>query len=102
MPAALLDAAAVAALLVLLAVAYLHPRGRVEATTVPAALVGLHVGSGHTYPGSLANLLGRRTLARHDEPPSGRDFHLLAVLVTPPAVTAAVVVLWAWTRALGR
>ncbi len=71
-------------------------------TAVLAALVGLNVGSGLTYPGSLANLLWRRTLVRHGELPSGRDFHLLAVLVTPPAVTAAVVVLWAWSRVLGR
>jgi arsenical pump membrane protein len=66
-----------------------------------AALVGLNVGSGLTYTGSLANLLWRRTLRRHGEPPSARDFHRLSGLVTPPAVLAAVVVLWAWTSVLG-
>ena len=43
-------------------------------TAVLAALVGLGVGSGLTYTGSLANLLWRRTLARSG-PPSARTFH---------------------------
>ena len=65
-------------------------------TAVLAALIGLGVGSGLTYTGSLANLLWRRTLLRHHGDPSARTFHLLAVLVTPPATVMAVVVLWAW------
>jgi arsenical pump membrane protein len=69
-------------------------------TAVLAALVGLNVGSGLTYPGSLANLLWR-TLLRHGERPSGVEFHRLALRVTPPAVAACVLVLWAWTRLLG-
>ena len=65
-------------------------------TAVLAALVGLGVGSGLTYTGSLANLLWRRSLRRRGGNPSARDFHLLAALVTLPAVVVGVVVLWAW------
>lgn len=71
------------------------------ATAVLATLIGLNVGSGLTYPGSLANLLWRRSMARHGEPASARDFHGLALLVTPPALAVGVVVLWAWSGLLG-
>jgi arsenical pump membrane protein len=60
----------------------------------------LGVGSGLTYTGSLANLLWRRTLMRHGGTASGRDFHRLSALVTLPALTAGVVVLWAWAPLL--
>ncbi|MGN6577361.1 MAG: ArsB/NhaD family transporter, partial [Nocardioides sp.] len=70
-------------------------------TAVLAALVGLNVGSGLTYPGSLANLLWRRTMTRHGQRPSAVEFHRLAAVVTPPALLVAVVVLWAWSRVLG-
>ena len=62
---------------------------------VLGAIIGLNVGSGLTYPGSLANLLWRRTLVRRGLPVSGRTFHLHAALVTPFALVAAVVTLWA-------
>jgi arsenical pump membrane protein len=65
-------------------------------TAVLAALVGLGVGSGLTYPGSLANLLWRRTLLARGGTASARDFHALSALVTVPAVGVGVVVLWAW------
>ncbi|MGZ4493748.1 MAG: ArsB/NhaD family transporter [Nocardioides sp.] len=65
-------------------------------TAVLAALLGLNIGSGLAYPGSLANLLWRRSLARHGDRPSARDFHALSLLVTPPALGIAVVALWAW------
>jgi len=70
-------------------------------TAVLAALVGLGAGSGLTYTGSLANLLWRRTLTRHGGSASAREFHLLAALVTLPAVVVAVVVLWAWAPVVG-
>jgi arsenical pump membrane protein len=70
-------------------------------TAVLASLVGLNVGSGLTYPGSLANLLWRRSMLRHGERPSAADFHRLSLLVTPPAVAVGVVTLWAWTDLLG-
>ena len=69
-------------------------------TAVLAALLGLNIGSGLTYPGSLANLLWRRTLGRHGERPSARDFHRLSLVVTPPTLAIAVVVLWAWAGLL--
>jgi arsenical pump membrane protein len=65
-------------------------------TAVLAALIGLGVGSGLTYTGSLANLLWRRTLLRHGDDPSAREFHALSAMVTLPAVVTGVVVLWAW------
>ena len=71
-------------------------------TAVMAALIGLGVGSGLTYTGSLANLLWRRTLRRRGGHPSARDFHVLGALVTPPALVLAVVVLWAWAPVVGR
>ncbi len=77
----------------LLLVPLVAPLGQ---TAVLAALVGLGVGSGLTYTGSLANLLWRRTVLRHGGEASARTFHLLSALVTLPAVLVAVVVLWAW------
>lgn len=68
-------------------------------TGVLAALIGLNVGSGLTYTGSLANLLWRR--AAGPAASTGRDFHLLAALVTPPALVVAVLVLWAWSKVIG-
>jgi arsenical pump membrane protein len=65
-------------------------------TAVLAALVGLGAGSGLTYPGSLANLLWRRTVAKGDGVVSARTFHLLSAVTTVPAVVLGVVVLWAW------
>ena len=70
-------------------------------TAVMAALIGLGVGSGLTYTGSLANLLWRRTLRRHGDDASARTFHLLSALITLPAVLVAVVVLWAWAPVAG-
>jgi arsenical pump membrane protein len=68
---------------------------------VLAALVGLNVGSGLAYPGSLANLLWRRTLARDGRPPSARDFHALSALITLPALAVAVLAIAAWSSLLG-
>lgn len=70
-------------------------------SAVLAALVGLNVGSGLTYPGSLANLLWRRTLHRSGQSPSGSTFHALAACATVPALVAAVAVVWGWTGVLG-
>jgi arsenical pump membrane protein len=65
-------------------------------TALLAALIGLGVGSGLAYTGSLANLLWRRTVLRHLGEASARDFHALSAIVTLPAVVVGVVVLWAW------
>ena len=77
----------------LLLVPLIAPLGN---TAVLAALIGLGVGSGLTYTGSLANLLWRRTLLRHGGDASAREFHTLSAVVTLPAVVIGVVVLWAW------
>jgi len=61
-----------------------------------AALVGLAVGSGLTWTGSLANLLWRRTLVRHGDagPMLGTAaFHRVSLTLTPAAVVAAVAAL---------
>ncbi|MFI2706555.1 SLC13 family permease, partial [Nocardioides sp. CER28] len=63
---------------------------------VLAALVGLGVGSGITWTGSLANLLWRRTLVRYGEPGSMLGtvaFHRVSLALTPLAVIAAVTAL---------
>ena len=64
-------------------------------TAVLATLVGLNVGSGLAWPGSLANLLWRRALVRRGVPVSSRTFHVHAALVTPAALVAGVITLWA-------
>ncbi|HET7385442.1 MAG TPA: SLC13 family permease [Nocardioidaceae bacterium] len=66
-------------------------------TAVLAALVGLNVGSGLTYTGSLANLLWRRTLSGRNHKVSAWQFHRLAAVVTPPGVFLGVLVVWAWS-----
>ena len=48
-----------------------------------AALLGLNIGSGLTYTGSLANLLWRRSLSGRATPPSMRDFHRVSLVATP-------------------
>lgn len=60
---------------------------------VLAALLGLNIGSGLTYSGSLANLLWRRTLARVGEDPGLRDLHRVSLLLTPVSLLTAVAVL---------
>jgi arsenical pump membrane protein len=63
-------------------------------TAVLATLLGLNIGSGLTWTGSLANLLWRRTLGRHDVHPGNAAFHRVSLLLTPPSLLAAVVALW--------
>jgi arsenical pump membrane protein len=74
----------------LLLVPLLAPLGN---TAVLAALLGLNIGSGLTYTGSLANLLWRRGLVRLGEPPSMREFHRVSLVATPLALVAAVTAL---------
>ncbi|MFN8194328.1 MAG: ArsB/NhaD family transporter [Nocardioidaceae bacterium] len=62
---------------------------------VLAALIGLNVGSGLTWTGSLANLLWRRGLAGQGLAPRQRTFHAVAWAITPAALLAAVACL-AW------
>jgi arsenical pump membrane protein len=81
----------------LLLVPIISPLGT---TSVLAALIGLNIGSGLTWSGSLANLLWRRTLRRHAVGSSGPGpgtaaFHRVSLTLTPVSLVAAVVVLWA-------
>ena len=75
----------------LLLVPIIAPLG---STAVLAALLGLNIGSGLTWTGSLANLLWRRTLRRHGRAPGNTAFHRVSLSVTPVSLLAAVVALW--------
>jgi arsenical pump membrane protein len=59
-------------------------------TAVLAALLGLNIGSGLTWTGSLANLLWRRTLARSGHEVSTAAFHRVSLLITPVALLFGV------------
>jgi arsenical pump membrane protein len=74
----------------LLLVPLLAPMGD---TAILAALLGLNIGSGLSYTGSLANLLWRRGMVRLGHPPSLREFHRVSLLVTPISLVAAVAAL---------
>ncbi len=63
-------------------------------TALLAALMGLNIGSGLTWTGSLANLLWRRTLGRYDVAPGSAAFHRVSLLLTPVSLVAAVTTLW--------
>jgi arsenical pump membrane protein len=67
--------------------------GPLGTEAVLAALLGLNIGSGLTYSGSLANLLWRRTLARVGADPGLRDLHRVSLLLTPVSLLTAVVLL---------
>lgn len=62
-------------------------------TAVLAALLGLTIGAGLTWTGSLANLLWRRTLARDDIQPDSVRFHVVSLTLTPVALVAATAAL---------
>jgi arsenical pump membrane protein len=53
------------------------------ATAVLAALLGLNIGSGLTWTGSLANLLWRRTLVRSGQRVSSAAFQRVSLTITP-------------------
>ncbi|GAB2445492.1 ArsB/NhaD family transporter [Nocardioides hungaricus] len=74
----------------LLLVPLLAPLGD---TAILAALLGLNVGSGLTYTGSLANLLWRRTLVGVGTAPSLAGLHRVSLLATPLSLFSAVSVL---------
>ena len=74
----------------LLLVPMLAPLGT---PAVLAALLGLNIGSGLTYTGSLANLLWRRTLVRNGRRPTLKEFHRVSLVVTPLSLLGAVTAL---------
>ena len=59
-----------------------------------AALLGLGIGAGLTWTGSLANLLWRRVLVRAGIRPSQALFHRVSLTLTPVSLVAAVAALW--------
>jgi arsenical pump membrane protein len=75
----------------LLIVPILAPLGT---TAILAALLGLNIGSGLTWTGSLANLLWRRTLTAYDAAPGSAAYHRVSLALTPPALLAAALALW--------
>lgn len=66
-------------------------------TVILAALLGLNIGSGLTYSGSLANLLWRRGLAERGVRVPMGELHRFSVPVTPIVLVAAVTTLWLTT-----
>lgn len=64
-------------------------------TAILAALLGLTIGAGLTWTGSLANLLWRRTLAREGIAPGNGRFHLVSLTLTPIALVTATAALYA-------
>ncbi|WP_243059221.1 SLC13 family permease [Nocardioides sp. SR21] len=67
--------------------------GTLGDTAVLAALLGLNIGSGLSYTGSLANLLWRRSMVRLGHPPPLRELHRVSLLITPLSLISAVAVL---------
>ncbi|MEX0427647.1 SLC13 family permease [Nocardioides sp. DS6] len=63
------------------------------ATAVLAALLGLGIGAGLTWTGSLANLLWRRTLVRQGVRPAQLSFHRVSLTLTPVSLVVATAAL---------
>jgi arsenical pump membrane protein len=61
---------------------------------VLAVLLGVNIGPNLTYAGSLATLLWRRILHRHDEEVRLAEFTRLGLIATPAALVPAVAALW--------
>ena len=103
--AALLGIAAVAAVLSnvvnnLPAVLVLLPLvAPVGPAAVLAVLIGVNIGPNLSYPGSLANLLWRGVVHRDGLPARFTEFSRVGLCTTPLTLIAAVVCLWAVTRA---
>lgn len=104
---ALLGAAAVAAVLANLinnlpAVLVLLPFAAAGGTPVVlAVLIGVNLGPNLTYVGSLATLLWRRILHRHDARPDLGEFTRLGLLTVPASIVFAVAGLWAGLALIG-
>ena len=59
-----------------------------------AAPIGVNIGPNLTYVGSLANLLWRRVLLRHDVDAPPLELLRAAALTVPAALALAVGALW--------
>jgi arsenical pump membrane protein len=62
-------------------------------TAVLATLLGLNIGSGLTWTGSLANLLWRRSMATAGRPVGTAAFHRVSLVLTPVSLAAGVAAL---------
>jgi arsenical pump membrane protein len=62
-------------------------------TAVLAALLGLNIGSGLTWTGSLANLLWRRTMVGSGRVVSTASFHRVSLVLTPVSLCFGVATL---------
>lgn len=68
---------------------------------VLAVLLGVNIGPNLTYAGSLATLLWRRILHRHEHSVELREFTLLGLAATPACLVAAVLALWGSLAVVG-
>ncbi|MGA5462987.1 SLC13 family permease [Mycobacterium sp. NPDC050041] len=68
---------------------------------VLAVLIGVNIGPNLTYVGSLANLLWRNVVRKHDIPAGAIEFSRVGVVTVPLTLVAAVVALWAGIRLFG-
>jgi arsenical pump membrane protein len=84
------------AVLILVPITTVGGRGPLLAT-----LIGVNIGPNLTYVGSLATLLWRRVLVKHDHEPSLGEYLRLGALTVPAALAAAVVGLWLGLQLIG-
>lgn len=68
---------------------------------VLAVLLGVNIGPNLTYAGSLATLLWRRILHRHEHEVELGEFTRLGLLAVPAALVPAVVALWLSLQVVG-
>ncbi|MFJ3192076.1 arsenic transporter [Streptomyces griseoviridis] len=71
------------------------------AGAVLAVLLGVNIGPNLTYAGSLATLLWRRIVQRHDQEVALGEFTRLGLLTVPAALLSSVLALWLAIGAIG-
>ncbi|MEU7318971.1 arsenic transporter [Streptomyces griseoviridis] len=71
------------------------------AGAVLAVLLGVNIGPNLTYAGSLATLLWRRIVQRHDQEVALGEFTRLGLLTVPTALLSSVLALWLAIGAIG-
>ena len=68
---------------------------------VLAVLLGVNIGPNLTYAGSLATLLWRRIVHRHEHDVDLKEFTRLGLYATPAALVASVAALWLSLQVVG-